>query len=595
MLPPRSVTIIGGGLSGLSAAFHLSRRFPPHSGARITLVEKSNRLGGWVHSERVRVKDQHGRQADVLLESGPRTLRPTSRAVLEIIHLLDLSPSLITVSRKAPAAQNRFLHIPGTTGLVTIPGSVRSLLVSPLAKVLVPALLKDFRRRDGKVLNVSHPNDESVDAFLTRHFGAEFSRTFGSALVHGIYAADSRILSVRAAFSALCRLEEKGRGSAVRGLLNEMMSSFRTRKPQIGDAADTAAYHVGDVPEMLKGASVYSFHDGMQTLTDAMARHLEQQENVTVLKGDGAVALAKTDQGDRFQVTTSSGKTIVSSHIISAIPLSVLYELLAHSFHSQQPPTSQSPTLPSSPSPEKQTTVPIAIPPFPHPALSRRIGIPGRYQGASFDATEGPPTLPSTAAANIDDMQPLPPLPHLLANPSSSVTLVNLVFPPSHKPIHPDGFGYLIPRPQTGYPSSPRSALGILGTVFDSCALGGQDVSISADQRSPKFTKITVMLGGPYGCPSPDPQSPPFLPALLTSLREHLGHDGPLPPPCLVRIRQHRDCIPTPAVGHVERMEELRAAVKEQWGRNAAVIGTAVDGVSVGDCIESGRRAALEL
>ena len=67
------------------------------------------------------------------------------------------------------------------------------------------------------VLNTSSPNDESVDAFFTRHFGPDFARTFGSALVHGIYATDSRVLSVRSAFSMMCELEERGKGSAVRG------------------------------------------------------------------------------------------------------------------------------------------------------------------------------------------------------------------------------------------------------------------------------------------------------------------------------------------------------------------------------------------
>ncbi|KAI9069094.1 Protoporphyrinogen oxidase [Trametes sanguinea] len=507
-----SVTIVGGGLSGLSAAFHLSRRFPASSGASITLIEKSNRLGGWVQSERARVKDRYGRQADVLLESGPRTLRPASKAILELIHLLNLTTSILTVPRSAPAAKNRFLHIPGTRGLTKIPSSLPSVLVSPLAKILVPALLADFRRRDGPVLNASQPDDESVDAFLTRHFGPEFAEVFGSALIHGIYAADSRQLSIRSAFPAMCRLEENGKGSIVRGAISDILSR--------GETSEGPTYDLGNVGQLMKGVSVYSFRDGMQTLTDAMARHLKQQEHVAIVQGDGASALAKTASGDGFQT-----------------------------------------------------------------------GIPGQYRTESLSGTSGQ----STSSPDASIPSPLPPLPHLLANASSSVTVVNLVFPPSDTPIHPDGFGYLIPRPRQGYPLPPGSTLGMLGTVFDSSALGGQDISICADHRSPKFTKVTVMLGGPYGPPSPSPESPDFLPTLLSTLQEHLGHDQPLPEPRLVRIREHRDCIPTLTVGHVERMGELRAAVKEKWGENAVVIGASVGGVSVGDCIESGRRAALEL
>ena len=80
-----SITVLGGGISGLSTAYHLARRFPLHSGVRITLVESQERLGGWMKSERVTVKDSVGKEADMVLESGPRTLRPASKAVLELV------------------------------------------------------------------------------------------------------------------------------------------------------------------------------------------------------------------------------------------------------------------------------------------------------------------------------------------------------------------------------------------------------------------------------------------------------------------------------------------------------------------------------
>ncbi|KAI0331730.1 Protoporphyrinogen oxidase [Cubamyces sp. BRFM 1775] len=585
-----AVTILGGGLSGLSAAFHLSRRFPAQTGVRITLVEKAQRLGGWVQSERVRVKCDQGHQADVLLESGPRTLRPASKAILELIHLLNLSSSVLTVSRNAPAARNRFLHIPGTKGLVTIPGSLPSLLVSPLAKILVPAIVADLRRRDGTVLNTSDSNDESVDAFLTRHFGSEFAQTFGSALVHGIYAADSRRLSVRAAFLAMCRLEEAGGGSVVRGALAEMLSSLKTRKAENANPVEEAMpYELGAIAQLMKGVSVYSFRDGMQTLTDAMVRHLEHQTNVTIIKGDGASSLAKIEGDSGFQVSTESGMDITSSHIVSALPLPLLHELLSRSPDVLR----QRPAVKPSSTPMRVVANHRKLPPFPHPALSTSTGTIGRYQVPELPIG-GQPNKVSSCTNTAGSVVPLPSLPRPLDNPSSSVVVVNLVFPPSENSIHREGFGYLIPRPRPDYPS-PGSSLGMLGTVFDSSALGGQDISCSADQRPPKFTKVTVMLGGPYGPPSPDPQSPRFLPELLTALQQHLGHGHPLPEPCLVRIRQHRDCIPTPTVGHLARIAELRAAVRDRWGDSAAIIGAAAGGVSVGDCIESGRRVALEM
>ena len=85
MPQPTHISVLGGGLTGLSSAFHLSRRFPS---AKITLLERSSHIGGWVHSERVEVKDDHGRTAKILLERGPRTLLPNGKATLEIVGAL---------------------------------------------------------------------------------------------------------------------------------------------------------------------------------------------------------------------------------------------------------------------------------------------------------------------------------------------------------------------------------------------------------------------------------------------------------------------------------------------------------------------------
>lgn len=76
------IAVLGGGLTGLSAVFHLSRRFPK---SQITLLEKQARLGGWVSSQRVSVNLEDGKQAQLVLEQGPRTLRPNSEAVFELV------------------------------------------------------------------------------------------------------------------------------------------------------------------------------------------------------------------------------------------------------------------------------------------------------------------------------------------------------------------------------------------------------------------------------------------------------------------------------------------------------------------------------
>jgi oxygen-dependent protoporphyrinogen oxidase len=115
--------------------------------------------------------------------------------------------------------------------------------------------------------------DESVDSFLSRRFGETFARIFGSALVHGIYAADSRNLSVRAAFPVLWEAEEKGWGSVVRGLL--LLSQRKS---------DQDTYDLGRTLELMHQVSVYSFKDGMQSLTNALETRLLATKNVDIIR-----------------------------------------------------------------------------------------------------------------------------------------------------------------------------------------------------------------------------------------------------------------------------------------------------------------------
>jgi protoporphyrinogen/coproporphyrinogen III oxidase len=165
-------------------------------------------------------------------------------------------------------------------------------------------------------------------------------------------------------------------------------------------------------------------------------------------------------------------------------------------------------------------------------------------------------------------------------NPSSSVLVVNFVFP-NDTPLHPQGFGYLIPRPASGYDStSDQEQLGILGGVFDSCAISGQDTNAH------NLTKITMMLGGPYHLPAnPEQQA-------LGHLERVLAFKGKLNP-IWSRSVWNKECIPTLMPGHLHRMEEVRDALKtEELGLGRLeVIGAGVGGVSIGDCVEAGRRA----
>ena len=125
--------------------------------------------------------------------------------------------------------------------------------------------------------------DESVDAFLTRRFGESLARIFGSALVHGIYAADSRELSVRAAFPSLWDAETRGNGSVLLGMIK-------------GEGTkDEGVYELGDMVDGMKSVSVLSFKEGIEALPRALENHLAAKENVEILKGTAVSSMRMTE------------------------------------------------------------------------------------------------------------------------------------------------------------------------------------------------------------------------------------------------------------------------------------------------------------
>lgn len=62
------IGVLGGGISGLASAYYVLKNDPS---ARITIYESSDRLGGWLQSARVPVRD-----GTVLFEGALRTIRP---------------------------------------------------------------------------------------------------------------------------------------------------------------------------------------------------------------------------------------------------------------------------------------------------------------------------------------------------------------------------------------------------------------------------------------------------------------------------------------------------------------------------------------
>ncbi len=177
------VLILGGGITGLSAAWFITQKYPH---AHVTLLEKEGRLGGWIRSSR---------EGGFFFEKGPRTF-VYSRSP----HLLALIRSLGLEIFHSPPQKRYLFH----------KGKLRSL--SSFIPGLLPYLVREL------FIPPTQVEDESIYDFAARRFSPHIAETFFDPLTLGIYGGDIRKLSLRCCFPSLYQAERQ-KGSVVRSLL----------------------------------------------------------------------------------------------------------------------------------------------------------------------------------------------------------------------------------------------------------------------------------------------------------------------------------------------------------------------------------------
>lgn len=191
-----------------------------------------------------------------------------------------------------PASKARYISFPPLT---LLPSSLPSLLLSRFnsnaaLNHLLPSILSELKHPANRPQGTE---DESVNALVERRFGQEFARNYLSAIVHGIYAADVRTLSVRAAFPFLWDAETRGNGSIVKGILK---SAFVPRKG-VKLEEDEHRFELGNVKDIMKDVSMFTFRDGMGTLPKALADWLLKKENVELKTSVEVSSIKPTSSG----------------------------------------------------------------------------------------------------------------------------------------------------------------------------------------------------------------------------------------------------------------------------------------------------------
>lgn len=296
---PCKIVVVGGGISGLSAAFY-SLRLMAEAGlpAEVTIIEQNAEFGG---------KVQTLNHSGFVMEKGPDSFLARKTPVIDMTRELGLENELVATNpqaKKTYILHKRKLHRmpPGLS--LGIPTQwkpfLASGLISPLGKARAAMdLVLPKRKEEG---------DEALGDFLQRRLGKEVLENIAEPLLAGIYAGDTHQLSLQTTFPQFQAIERKNRS-----LIVGMTRSRQQTPPTEG------------VPEAVSRSMFLSYRKGLSTLIQSLTTYLEQAgsrlitgETVSSLENNNGVSA----------VVLANGERIEADGIILALPTYVLPKLL---------------------------------------------------------------------------------------------------------------------------------------------------------------------------------------------------------------------------------------------------------------------------
>jgi len=285
----KRVVVIGGGITGLSAANRLVELSSEKKiKLDVLLLEGSNGLGGVIST-----KKEHG----YIIEEGPDSFITTKPWALNLCNRIGLDSKLIHTSDK-----NRRTYVVHHGKLIPIPDGFMMLAPTRILPFLTTPLFSWSGKLRAALETVlprkTDQRDESLASFVTRRLGREVLDRVAQPLICGIYTADPETLSLRATFPQFLEMETK-HGSVIRAMLKDKQISKGLKNGESG-----ARYSL-----------FVSFKEGMQTLVSTLASRLPQG---TIRKNQMVELIHNSLKS--WNVITKSGDNLSSDGVIIALP-----------------------------------------------------------------------------------------------------------------------------------------------------------------------------------------------------------------------------------------------------------------------------------
>lgn len=266
------IVIIGGGITGLSAAWELQQRGIPYS-----LLEASHRWGGKVTSSTLEFEN-----SKFLVEGGPDTLITRKPEAWDLVNELGMLDQITN-----PGSETSGIYVLDHASLHPIPVSPTKFFTTPLLTLRgkLRMLAEPFQpaRRDDE--------DESLADFVRRRLGGEALEKFIGPVLGGIYNTDPERQSIMVSSPVMREMEKDGGGLFMGALKRGLRGGQKpkTKKPRF-----------------------INFKNGMQALTDELARQLTGD-----LRLNAQVESVKKE-GDKYRVSVWDGTSLLADGVIFA-------------------------------------------------------------------------------------------------------------------------------------------------------------------------------------------------------------------------------------------------------------------------------------
>lgn len=314
---PMQVAIIGGGITGLTAAWELQKAGTPY-----TLLEKSNRYGGKIQTDHVEGPDY----THFLIErAGDAFLAAQKPWAMDLAYELGLDAQIQPTNIVQPS-----VYVLKNGELVAVPAGLQLIIPTNRASFLASSLMSEEGKARVLAEETIDPSvdegDESIADFVRRRLGDEAVELLAEPLLSGIYSARPEEQSLLATFPRYRELEQNY-GSLMRGALaaaaerhrsSEQASTSRPARPQ---------------------TAFISFTDGTEVLTKELAARLSGDlrlgTGVTLITAvaasvpPGHASSARVPYRNyAYKLQLDSGETITARNVIVTTPAASAARLL---------------------------------------------------------------------------------------------------------------------------------------------------------------------------------------------------------------------------------------------------------------------------